>query len=65
MIDAIIQFFINHLSELISGTIGGIVGSGITISCNKYIYRNQISLDNKQGKNSRNVQIGGDYNKGK
>lgn len=56
MIDAIIQFFINHLSELISGTIGGIVGSGITISWNKYISNKKISQNNKNINNSQITQ---------
>ena len=56
MIDAIIQFFITHLSELISGTIGGIVGSGITISWNKHISNKKISQNNKNINNSQITQ---------
>lgn len=56
MIDVIIQFFINHLSELISGTIGGIIGSGITISWNKYISNKKTSQNNKNINNSQITQ---------
>ncbi len=56
MINVIIQFLINHLSELISGTIGGIVGSGITLSWNKYISNKQNSQNNKNINNSQITQ---------
>ena len=50
------QFFTNYLSELISGTIGGIVGSGITISWNKYISNKKNSQNSKNINNSQITQ---------
>lgn len=56
MIDAIIQFFINHLSELISGTIGGMVGGSIAISWNNHISNKKIFQNNKNINNSQIAQ---------
>ena len=59
MIQTITNFILKHLSEIISGIIGVIVGSGITL---RYIKNIQTQ---KNGNNSHNYQSGRDLTIGK
>lgn len=59
MTQKIIDFLLNHLSEIISGVIGGLVGSGVTLH---YTQNKQIQ---KNGDSSYNYQSGRDMATGK
>lgn len=59
MMQVIIDFILKYLSEIISGIIGVIIGSGITL---RYI-RNLQRQNN--GDNSRNYQAGRDITIGR